>query len=203
MGEETNEDLGTLTAGVVNTTKLFLGGVEFSAGTTGPAGADGTNGTDGATGATGANGNDGATGPAGPAGADGAGPAAGEGATFIISLGQEGSQNIYVVDGEDRKTIYLLRGKKYIFDQTNSIDHPIALSTVNNGNASKPTTDYTAGWDSSDKTFIVPQDAPDILYYYCTVHPGMGGDIYINSFPQDLLTLDDVALNFKMMSMGA
>ena len=52
MGEETNEDLGTLTADVVNTKKLFLGGVEFSAGTTGPAGADGTNGTDGATGAT-------------------------------------------------------------------------------------------------------------------------------------------------------
>ena len=97
-----------------------------------------------------------------------------------------------------------MRGKKYIFDQTQPTDHPIALSTVSNGNVSGPTKDYTAGWDSSDKTFIVPQDAPDILYYYCMA-PGhqMGGKIVMfnPTFPQDLLTLDDVALNFKMMSM--
>jgi len=30
-------------------------------------------------------------------------------------------------------------------------------------------------------TFTVPLDAPDSLYYYCDVHPNMGGSITIQS----------------------
>ena len=74
----------------------------------------------------------------------------------------------------------------YRFDQSDSSNsgHPLLLSTTSNGThggGSAFTTGVTAvGTPGSAGAYTqvkLEQDAPDTLYYYCTNHSGMGGEI--------------------------
>ena len=84
---------------------------------------------------------------------------------------------VYYVDGVQQDTLYLIRGQKYIFDGSAASSHPLRLST-DSGNSSAYTSGYTVGAGNTH-TFVVPYDAPDTLYYYCTSHANMGGAIGI------------------------
>ena len=86
------------------------------------------------------------------------------------------------------QTIYLIRGQKYVFDQSHSTNnnHPLRFSTTQNGThggGSEYTTGVTVtgtpGQSGAKVEFIVPESAPNTLYYYCTNHSGMGGSQYI------------------------
>ena len=78
-------------------------------------------------------------------------------------------------------TIYLTRGQQYKF--TNPIGaHPFQIQTVA-GSAGVANTYYDGvdgnGVTNGTLTFNVPFNAPAVLYYQCTVHPNMGGTIYL------------------------
>ena len=80
-------------------------------------------------------------------------------------------------------TLYLIRGQTYKFDNQTG-GHPFRIqSTVAQAGGG---TQYNSGVTNNDAgngttlTFVVPMDAPDILYYQCTAHPAMTGTINIS-----------------------
>tara|TARA_R100001460_G_scaffold9382_3_gene22670 strand:- start:1942 stop:3771 length:1830 start_codon:yes stop_codon:yes gene_type:complete len=122
----------------------------------------------------------GATGPTGPTGAVSIVQ------TFAVTVANTGSGNKYYIDGSQQASLTLLRGHRYVFDQSDSSNssHPIAISTTSNGTHNGGSA-YTTGWTYSgtagssgaNASFEVPTDAPASLYYYCVNHSGMGGSI--------------------------
>ena len=87
-------------------------------------------------------------------------------------------------------TIYLIRGQSYQF-VNNSGNHPFRIQSTPNGSTG---TQYNTGVTNNDAgsgvtlTFDVPFDAPDVLYYQCTFHGGMGGKIVITAPPKRFTT---------------
>ncbi len=90
----------------------------------------------------------------------------------------------FVVDGVSQGAMDLVRRSTYIFDVSDSTNatHVLAFSTTSDGShggGSEYTTGITRsgtpGQAGATVTFVVASDAPATLYYYCTVHSGMGG----------------------------
>ena len=107
--------------------------------------------------------------------------------TVATGTNQYGTGNKYYINGEANVVLYLQEGNTYIFDQTDSTNsgHQIAFSTTANGTHATPAgTAYTTGITTTGSpgttgktTFNVAPvrttGAP-LLFYYCTVHSGMG-----------------------------
>jgi hypothetical protein len=92
--------------------------------------------------------------------------------------------NKFVIDGTQQPTITLYRGVTYRFDQSNSLNgsHPFRISTTTEG-GDAPGTSYNGsnGSSGSYRQYIVPDSAPNTVYYNCSNHSGMGGTINIIS----------------------
>jgi len=119
--------------------------------------------------------------------------AAGSIVSYAITVADDGggSQNVYVIEGTAiktnthvRKVLYLQKGITYKFDQSHSSNsgHPLRFSVTPDGarNSGSEYTDgvTTAGTPGSSGAYTqiaVKEDAPDILYIYCTNHDNMGG----------------------------
>ena len=77
-------------------------------------------------------------------------------------------------------TLYLMRGMTYAFDNNTGGNHPFRIQSTQ-GLSGTP---YTAGQSGSGTSvlyFTVPMDAPATLYYQCTIHAAMQGQINIVS----------------------
>ena len=90
-----------------------------------------------------------------------------------------GSGNVYVIDGVQRKTLILNTGTTYTFIHPSN--HPLRFSTTADGTHGDGV-EYTDGVTKSNgiTTIKVSDDAPITLYYYCDIHSGMGSDIGID-----------------------
>ena len=88
--------------------------------------------------------------------------------------GQDGSEN--------NPNIYLVRGQRYIFD-VNASGHPFQLRIASGGAAYSDGVTNN-GAQSGQVIINVQHDAPPQLYYQCTSHGGMVGNIYIIGGPQ-------------------
>ena len=76
----------------------------------------------------------------------------------------------------DNPDLYLIRGQKYRFNNTTGSGHPFAIREASGGSA------YSNGVTGSQngiQFFTVPYDAPSKIFYQCTIHGGMVGNIYI------------------------
>jgi len=76
----------------------------------------------------------------------------------------------------DDPDLYLVRGQKYRFNNTTGSSHPFAIREASGGSA------YSNGVTGSNQGvqfFTVPYDAPAKIFYQCTIHSGMVGNIYI------------------------
>ena len=108
--------------------------------------------------------------------------------TVATGTNKYGTGNKYYINGEANVVLYLQEGNTYIFDQSDTTNgtHQIAFSTTDNGTHATPAgTAYTTGVTSTGTpgnagaktTFNVAPvrttGAP-LLFYYCTVHSGMG-----------------------------
>ena len=106
-------------------------------------------------------------------------------------------------------TLYLKRGQKYRFNNTTGSSHPFEFRNEANN------ADYTNGITGSQngvQFFTVPQGAPAVLRYRCTIHTGsMQGLIYIidrGRFPQlskssnYVIVADDAGKHIKNTSGG-
>ena len=105
--------------------------------------------------------------------------------TFSITVTNDGSGNIFVVDGANKPILNLVRGGIYTFlqnDASNST-HPIAFKD-SGGNAylTGITSTGTPGNAGAQTVFAVANDAPSDLRYYCIVHGnGMGNTISVSA----------------------
>jgi hypothetical protein len=107
---------------------------------------------------------------------------------YTITVANVGSGNKYYINGVLQTTFAISRGSTYTFNQSNSSNssHPYRLSTTSDGTHGGGV-QYTSGWTTNGgtagsnliSTFVVPANAPDVLYYYCQYHSGMGGQINI------------------------
>ncbi len=99
-------------------------------------------------------------------------------------LGANGS-NHYTFSGPgfsaatDDPTLYVMRGMTYAFDNTaNGVAHPFRIQETTGLSG----TAYTTGQSGSGSSVLywtVPMDAPNVLYYQCTVHALMNGTINV------------------------
>jgi len=98
-----------------------------------------------------------------------------------------GSGNVYVIEGTQKKSLTLEVGKTYTF--THPTGHPLRLSTTADGTHSTGSgynaggSEYTTGvTTTSGSTVIeVTSSTPTTLYYYCSIHSGMGNSITVSS----------------------
>ena len=108
------------------------------------------------------------------------------GAVSYFTVTVNGSTK-FVIDGTQQPTITLYRGVTYRFDQSDSSNgsHPFRISTTAEGSqySSGSSSSYNGSNGSSGayRQFIVPTNAPDTMYYNCSIHSGMGGTINILS----------------------
>ena len=83
--------------------------------------------------------------------------------------GQDGAEN--------NPDIYLVRGQRYVF-KMNASGHPFQIRVANGGAAYSDGVTNN-GAQTGNVVFNVQHDAPAQLYYQCTSHGGMVGNIYI------------------------
>ena len=96
--------------------------------------------------------------------------------------------NKYAIDGNTQQYVILFPGCTYEFNQDDSSNggHPLRFSETSNGthnSGSEYTTGVTtSGTPGSATAFTkieVTSSTPVILYYYCSSHSGMGGNVDI------------------------
>ena len=83
---------------------------------------------------------------------------------------------------ENNPNIYLVRGQRYIF-KVNASGHPFQLRVANGGAAYSDGVTNN-GAQSGNVVINVQHDAPAQLFYQCTSHGSMVGNIYIVGGPQ-------------------
>jgi len=119
--------------------------------------------------------------------------------TYTVTVGSKsGGGNAYYIDSVERPVLTLNEGETYIFNLSdNTVDsHPFFLSTTDGGShsggsvyttgvvfkingSSVSQSAYTSGFSSATTRALeitVASSAPT-LYYYCSVHSGMGNQI--------------------------
>jgi len=106
--------------------------------------------------------------------------------SLAITVSNPGSGNKYYIDtGGPAPTISMTEGTTYRFDQSDSSNsgHPLRFSTTSGGShgggseyTTGVTTNGTPGSSGAYTEITVAVDAPT-LYYYCTSHSGMGGQL--------------------------
>ena len=121
-----------------------------------------------------------------------------DGATYTVKVVSDSGNKYRFNDfGTSAVTLDLAEGGTYTFDGSDSSmsGHPFVIGTAANGSvystgvtyqldgASVSYSTYTSGYSSATtrKLIItVPASAP-VLYYWCSIHSGMGGQINTNS----------------------
>ena len=113
-------------------------------------------------------------------GGSGSSSASDNNTTFVVTV----SAGKYYLDSVQGKTLTLRRGNTYSFDaQDSSTDsHPLYLGTSSTGGSYSD--EYTSGVTNSKTTngvltIVIPQAAPNSLYYNCGLHSNMGAEISI------------------------
>ena len=91
-----------------------------------------------------------------------------------------GNGNCYVIDGVQNKSLTLNIGTTYTFTHSNS--HPFRFSTGSDGTHGGGA-EYTTGVTTSSGSTVIEVTANTAtsLYYYCSIHSGMGGTISVTN----------------------
>ena len=107
---------------------------------------------------------------------------------YQVTVANSGSGNKFYIDGVEAPTLTFVEGNTYIFIQSDITNrhplvHPLRFSTTSNGTHGGGTeyttgvvVNGTTGYFGSYTKITVAIGAPT-LYYYCTNHSGMGGQI--------------------------
>ena len=96
----------------------------------------------------------------------------------------------FALDGSSQVAASLLKGNIYYFDQSDSTNgsHPLRFSETSDGThggGTEYTTGVTTGGTPGSAGAYTQIDltmaSPDVLYYYCSSHSGMGGSVQSGS----------------------
>ena len=108
--------------------------------------------------------------------------------------GDGATGNVFYIDGEVSPSLEFIHGNIYIFDQSNSSNsnHPLRFQLADGTSFTDGVTSSgRAGTAGATVTFVVPDDAPAGLEYYCTIHGlGMGGAL-TTSAPMIVSNIND------------
>ena len=103
--------------------------------------------------------------------------------TFAVTVVSTDSGNKYFIDGVETPTLELVEGATFKFDQSDGTNatHPLRFATAADASGgtqytTNVTTNGTPGSSGAYTQIQVASGAPT-LYYYCTNHSGMGGQI--------------------------
>ena len=116
----------------------------------------------------------------------------------------------FVIDGTSQQTMFIPKGVKYRFDVSDSSvsGHPLVFSETSDGThgggsayTTGITTSGTAGSSGAYVEVQLQQDAPDLLYYYCSNHSGMGAGA--ETAPQAVTTYTDSDVDTHLNTSGA
>ena len=123
----------------------------------------------------------------------GQGTTAGIGITYHVTVNAVAAGNRYFIDDKQQRTLTFDRGNTYILNQehVSNNGHPLRFSETKDGTHGGGV-EYTRGvtidgipglgesaTDTAYSRIVVNNNTPDRLYYYCEVHPKMGGVINI------------------------
>jgi hypothetical protein len=121
--------------------------------------------------------------------------------TLAVTVQSVGGANKYFIAGVQQDTLELMESRTYYFDQSASSNsgHPLRFSTTPNGTHGGGS-EYTTGVTTSGTpgnagayTQIVVANSAPTLYYYCSVHSGMGGQANTPVFASVPVELDEIA----------
>ena len=122
--------------------------------------------------------------------------------TVAVTVANPGAGNRYYIDGSLQQTVEIKPSVTYRFDQSDASNsgHPLKFSTTSDGThggGSPFTTGVTVvgtpGTAGAYTQVKLEQDAPTVLYYYCTNHSGMGGKaiVRISDFSASRVLVSD------------
>jgi len=104
---------------------------------------------------------------------------------YVVTVDDYNGSSYFYINTIRQATLALKKGTTYIFDQDEETNtgHPLKIYTDAN-----KTTEYTSGVNIvgtpgsalSRTAFLVPTNAPATLYYQCSNHGGMGGQLNIS-----------------------
>ena len=104
---------------------------------------------------------------------------------YTVTVAEYSGANYFYIDGVRAPTLSLTEGRTYQFGQSDSSNatHPLRISTTSNGThaggseyTTGVTTYGTPGSGGAYTEITVASGAPT-LYYYCSNHSGMGGQL--------------------------
>ena len=104
---------------------------------------------------------------------------------YAVTVAEYSGANYFYIDGVRAPTLSLTEGRTYQFGQSDSSNatHPLRISTPSNGThaggseyTTGVTTYGTPGSGGAYTEITVASGAPT-LYYYCSNHSGMGGQL--------------------------
>ena len=100
--------------------------------------------------------------------------------TYTVTVQSVSGSNKYFIDGSQQPTLTLVEGYTYTFNYPSA--HPFRFSTTSDGTHNSGT-EYTTGVThvSSTQTTITVASGAPTLYYYCSLHSGMGGQVNTNA----------------------
>lgn len=103
--------------------------------------------------------------------------------TFNVIVVDTGVQNRYFINSVEAPTLEVERGYSYQFE-FNTVGHPFWIQYTDNANQYSSIDAYTQGMtgtamETGTMIWTVEEDAPDVLYYRCQLHTGMGGLITV------------------------
>jgi len=105
--------------------------------------------------------------------------------TYTVTVADYLGSNYFYIYGSRAPTVTLIEGQTYKFDQSDNTNssHPLRISTTSDGThaggseyTTGVTTSGTPGSSGAYTQIEVASGAPT-LYYYCTNHSGMGGQL--------------------------
>jgi hypothetical protein len=96
-----------------------------------------------------------------------------------VEANNNGAGNVYVIDGTQKNTLNFVHGTTYTLNHPNG--HPLRFSTTADGThgGGVEYTDQVNTATDGSTVIEVTAGTPAILYYYCSIHPGMGGSINV------------------------
>jgi len=106
--------------------------------------------------------------------------------SISVTVADTGSGNRFFLDGSEQQLALLTPSVTYRFDQSDpsNTGHPLRFSLTDNGTHNGGTefttgvvTSGTPGSPGAYTEITLEQDGPEVLYYYCTIHSGMGGEV--------------------------
>ena len=120
-----------------------------------------------------------------------------------VEANNNGSGDVYVINGTQRPNLDLVKEVTYTFVHPTA--HPFRFSTTADG-THEGGAEYTTGVNtgSSGTTIIkVTDNTPEDLYYYCSIHAGMGNGInLINNAPPEFTSSATFSADENQTAIG-